>query len=153
MPASTHEVPPLRPGRPGKINGNAVVRLLGHKAWLVEEAAAVAEGGKVDWRKIADAQNMIFRSSSLKLEAALADLNQMGSQLDSSSIMLGEQHDKDLRSRGPNAFHTALRCRKLTLLTEEMISEQHREVLNKHIYLRFSCIYTCVYRIYIYTYV
>ena len=89
------------------------------------------KGGIVDWRQIADVDKMIFRSSSLKLEAALAELNLMGSQVDSTSVELGEGQDRNLRSRGPNAFRTALCCRLLTSLTEEMVSEQHREVFRR----------------------
>jgi hypothetical protein len=101
----------------------------------------MTDGGSIDWRRIADAETMIFRSSSLKLEAALAELNLMGSQVESSTIMLGEQHDVIVRSRGANAFRTALCCRLLTSLVEEMVSEQHREIFRRVSYELMLSIY------------
>ena len=150
LPATTTEVntyalrseslPVTRPPRPS-MDGDAAARLSGHNAWPVEDAKAVVHGGKVDWRKIADADKMIFRSRSLKLEAALTELNLLGSQVDSSSIMLGEKRDRNVRARGPSAFRTALCCRMLTSLTEEMVNEQHREVFRRISYELMLSIY------------
>ena len=107
----------------------------------MKDAEVVSGGGKVDWRAIADADRMIFRSSSLKLEAALAELNLAGSQVDSAAVMLGDHQDNNLRSAKPDAFRTALSCRMLTSLAEEMVSEQHREVFRRISYELMLSIY------------
>ena len=55
--------------------------------------------------------------------------------------MQGEQQDYTLGSRGPHPFRTALCCRLLTSLAEEMVSEQHREVFQRISYELMLSIY------------
>ena len=141
LPASTQEVAPLRPASALRTRGppaSAAARLPGHSAWPVDKADDVRKGGTVDWQQIADAERMIFRSKSLKLEAALAELNLMGSQVDS---VQDKEPDRNLRSRRPDPFRTALCCRLLTSLTEEMVSEQHREIFRRISYELMLSIY------------
>ena len=140
LPASTDEVAPLRSASElrGRPPTSTAARLPGHAAWPVDKAAAVSNGGKVDWKEIADAERMIFRSKSLKLEAALAELNLMGSQVDSEQE---KEPDRNLRSRRPDPFRTALCCRLLTSLTEEMVCEQHREIFRRISYELMLSIY------------
>lgn len=94
----------------------------------------------VDWKEIADTERQIFRSSSLKLEAALNELNLMGSQVDSMSKVADVSQTMD--SRGPHPFRTALCCRLLSSLTEEMVSEQHREIFRRISYELMLSIYS-----------
>lgn len=141
LPARAEEMAPIRSRTTHTTDGSTAARLSGHPAWPVKDAEVVSGGGKVDWRAIADADRMIFRSSSLKLEAALAELNLAGSQVDSAAVMLGDHQDNNLRSAKPDAFRTALSCRMLTSLAEEMVSEQHREVFRRISYELMLSIY------------